>query len=391
MTARFKASDVGAFLLIALMIGALFLGGMTAASALPVQDLAQYWSGAHLIRSNPYSQAMYAEWEHSHRVFTEGPPMVMRNPPPALLLVLPLRFMSYQAAFAFWDLLSIVVLTVCARLTFGMVSQENSIVPAVLAFLFGPTIALLMLGQIAIFLLLGVSLFLILIEKRRDWWAGVGLSLIIVKPHIALLFVLAILFWSVRNKRWSVILGGASTVVLASGIVGLLNSNVFAQYSAFIVEFSKEATPYPNLGGLLYVLTGRHILAYLPQIAGVGWLAYYWKKHRHDWTWNTDGMYVLLVSLACCYYSFPFDQIIVLPALMVAFARGNRRIFWSGYIAINIGYFLYIWGIAGRLGFGPMFLWWTYPGWLITFLLAENFSKNDQGSDASASQYLKTT
>jgi len=370
-TKRINIAQVGSILLVALLIGILFFAGLTAASTLPIADLAQYWAGAHLISTNPYSQNLYLQFDRSQGVVTDGPPMVMRNPPPALLLVLPLRFMNYRAAFAFWDLLSIVILAACGRLAYGLVNSEPSLMPVALSLLFGPSIALLTLGQIAIFALLGISLFLFLIERRKDMWAGAALSLTIVKPHIALLFLVVVVLWSIRNRRWSVLLGTASTLTISTGAVAMINPHSLAQYAAFAAEFSKENAPYPNLGGLLYVLSGNHALAYLPQATGVIWLAFYWNRHREPWDWKTDGMYVLLVSLVCCYYSFPFDQIIILPALMIALGKGNRPLLYSGLVITNLAYIFYISGFIGHLGYGPMFLWWTALGWLATFMLAQ--------------------
>jgi hypothetical protein len=111
-------------------------------------------------------------------------------------------------------------------------------------------------------------------------------------------------------------------------------------------------------------------LAFLPQIVGLAWLVFYWRKHRANWDWKFHGMAVLLVSVACSYYSFPFDQIVVLPALMAAFANGNRRIFLAAFIATDLGFAFYISNTAGRFGFGYMFLCWTALAWLITYLIA---------------------
>lgn len=368
--ARFRFSDIVALLMIALMLGVLLVVGMAAASALPVQDLAQYWAGAHLVTSNPYSQELVTSFERSHAVTTEGTPMVMRNPPQALLLVLPLRFLNYRLAFGLWDLLSIILVAACARAAYGLASNRSSLSPALLSLLFGPTAALLMLGQIVIFVLLGVTLFLVFVERRKDWLAGAALFLVIPKPHLLLLFIAAVVLWAVHKRRWQVLLSAVITTAIASAVVLLLDPHVYAQYLAFAREFSRETSPYPNLGGLLYTMTGQHVLAYVPTLAAIAWLAVYWTRNRQAWDWKTHGMTVLMVSIAFSYYSFAFDQIVMLPALMVAFATGNRLRFHIGLVLTNLGYVLYISGAAGHFGFGPMFLWWTSLALLFTFVLS---------------------
>jgi hypothetical protein len=121
---------------------------------------------------------------------------------------------------------------------------------------------------------------------------------------------------------------------------------------------------------MLYAFSGKHILVFLPPLLGLCWLAFYWRQHRSHWDWKTHGMRVLLVSVACSYYSFPFDEVVVLPALVAAFARGNRRVFLVLFAVTNLGYAAYISGLAGRFGFGYMFLWWTASAWLATYVIS---------------------
>ena len=365
-----KLNNAIAVLVIAVMIAVLFVVARGAAAALPVQDLAQYWAAAHLVTSNPYSQASITGFERSLGVSADGVPMVMRNPPMALVFVLPFRFMDYPSAFAAWDLFSLLVLAGCGRAAYSLANGRPSVAPALICLLFGPTVALLMLGQIAILVLLGITLFLIMGERRSDWRAGAALSLTIVKPHIALLFLAAVALWSIHHKRWKILVGGAGSLGLMSAVVMVINPNVFAQYLAFVKQFTQETTPYPNIGGLLFTLSGVHFLAFLPQISGFAWFIFYWIRHRDRWDWQAHGMIVLMVSLVCSYYSFPFDQIILIPALMTAFANGDRRLFLYAFVATNLGFVIYISGVAGHFGGGPMFLWWTASGWFVTYLLA---------------------
>lgn len=318
------------FLLIFFCGGMLFAAAFIASSTLRVQDLAQYWASAHLIRENPYSEALVTNFERSFGYSMQAPAMVMRNPPSALALVLPFRYMSYNTAFAFWTLVSVLVVAGCARVSSSLSGNSEPLAPAFLCLLYGPTVALLMVGQIAVLVLLGVTLFLIMSERKRDWLAGAFLSLAFVKPHVIVLFLIAILLWSIKARRWAILLSFALSLAATSVVALLLNPHIFLQYLAFARQFAGETTPYPNIGGLLYIVSGCRDLAFLPQIAGLAWLAFYWRRHRSHWDWKSHGMAVLLVSVACSYYSFPFDQIVVLPALMAAFANGNRRIFLRG-------------------------------------------------------------
>ena len=349
----------------------LFIAAFLASSALHVQDLAEYWSAAHLIRQNPYSESLVTSFEQSFGYSMNQPAMVIRNPPSALFAILPMRYMSYNVAFAVWTVASIFMVAGCARASARFSNaRENTMAPAFLCLLFGPTAALLMVGQIVVLDLLGVTLFLVMAQRRRDWLAGAGLSLACVKPHIMLLFLIAVAFWSIKNKRWAIVVSLTASLVATTIVALLLNPHIISQYVVFAREFSAEATPYPNLGGLLYLISGSRLLALVPQLAGLVWVPFYWGRHASDWNWKTHGMVVLLVSVASCYYSFPFDQVVLLPALIAAYEHGSRRFFLAGFILTNAGFAIYISNLAGRFGFGYMFLWWTSLAWLATYLLA---------------------
>ena len=111
-------------LLIALMLGALFVAALAAASALPVQDLAQYWAAAHLVTKNPYSLELTTSFERSAGVVSAAPPLVTKIPPSAIMLVLPLGFLGYKTAFALWAVMSIVVIAGCARAVWGLLHSD---------------------------------------------------------------------------------------------------------------------------------------------------------------------------------------------------------------------------------------------------------------------------
>jgi hypothetical protein len=291
--------------------------------------------------------------------------------------------LGYQNAFAAWTLFSIVVVTGCAHRAWNLYSSKQSSAPALLSLLFGPTLVLLMLGQFAVLVLLGVTLFLDSAERRRDLLSGASILLILVKPHIALLFLIAIVLWAVQYRRWSIILSAIFTVLAASALMIAINPHLFVQYLDFVRTFAGERTPYPNLGGFFYASTGQHVLAFIPELIGIAWLVIFWRRHRTNWDWKTDGILVLLVSVACSYYSFPFDKVVILPAMMAGFATGDRRTFLVGFVATNLGYALYISNTAGRMGFGPLFLWWTASAWLITYLFS-----HDRQSIGTHSEYI---
>lgn len=353
--------------LIAFVGGIVFMAAFMASNALPPQDLTQYWAAAHLVRLNPYSLSFVTELEKSAGVAVIGSPLVLKNPPWAIPFILPLGLFSYRVAFALWTVFSVVIVAGCVRAVWQLRERSESLFSILLPFVFGPTIVLLMLGQWTVLVLLGITGFLIMVERRRDWLAGSLLLLVMGKPHVSFLFLVAIALWTLRSRRWAILYSATISLTAASITMLIINPSIFTQFLERTKQVVDETVPYPNFGGMLYTVFGHHALALLPQAAGVVWLLFYWRSRRRHWDWKTNGMLVLAVSVVSSYYSYPYDEILILPAMVTAYLTGNKKIFLVGLVAVNLGYGVYLFQIAGSIGFSYMFLWWTATGWLLTY------------------------
>jgi hypothetical protein len=366
---RFK--NIPALLLVALSCSVLFFAALQASAALPVQDLAQYWSAAHLVRSNPYSFQAVADFEKASGISSVSHPLVIKNPPWAILFVLPLGLFGYRVSFALWAVFSTLAVTSCSRAIWQMFAPADSLASILLPLLFGPTIVLLLLGQWTILVLIGITLFLVLVERGRDSLAGASLLLVAGKPHVALLFLIAVALWSVHRKRWAVLSSAGLALAASCIVVAAINPHIFSQFLVRTRQVVGETVAYPNAGGILYTVSGSHALALVPQVAGILWLLLYWFRHRNDWDWKRHGMLVLAASVACSYYSYPYDEILVLPALAAGYLTGNRRVFVLLFVAIDLGYMLYLFQIAGEFGLSYMFLSWTAVAWLVAYVASQ--------------------
>jgi hypothetical protein len=362
-----RLKNIFALLFMALSCAALFFAAYQASASLAVQDLAQYWSAAHLVQSNPYSYQAVADFERASGI-SVSTPLVLKNPPWAIPFVLPLGLFGYRVSFALWTVFSILAVTSCSRAIWQLFAPADSLTSVLMPLLFGPTIVLLLLGQWTILVLIGITLFLVLVERGRNSLAGASLLLVAGKPHVALLFLIAVALWSIYGKRWAVLYSAGLALAVSCIAVGAINPHIFSQFLERTRLVVGETVSYPNVGGILYASSRSHVLALIPQVAGVLWLLFYWFAHRNDWDWKRQGMLVLAVSVACSYYSYPYDEILVLPALIAAFLTGKRTIFYLCFATTNAGYAVYLFQIAGSLGFSYMFLSWTATAWLLTYL-----------------------
>jgi hypothetical protein len=51
-------------------------------------------------------------------------------------------------------------------------------------------------------------------------------------------------------------------------------------------------------------------------VVAVVWVVFYWCRHRSDWLWAERLPLVLIVSLTTSAYTWTFDQVVFLPAII---------------------------------------------------------------------------
>jgi len=95
--------------------------------------------------------------------------------------------------------------------------------------------------------------------------------------------------------------------------------------------------PAPTLRNVLKVFTpvDSAVVEYLPTMAGIGWMLFYWLRHKDQWEWAEQLPLILLVSIVTSAYTWSFDQVVFLPAIFqgAAWVRG-RRVGWYGKAAV---------------------------------------------------------
>jgi hypothetical protein len=200
-------------------------------------------------------------------------------------------------------------------------------------------------------------------EKRgNDWAAGAMAALGAVKPHLVFLFWIALLIWSVDQRRWKVMLGGILVGLAATLIPVAFNPAVLHQYkSALSHEHPPSNVLSPTLGTILRLLfsSDRQWLHLIPSACGVLWLAFFWHKHRLDWNWAEYLPLVLLASFLTTFYgAFTCDRVILLVPIIQAavwVALADRL----PVTLVALAWFLLIDGLAVALfTLGPSWLTW---------------------------------
>lgn len=199
------------------------------------------------------------------------------HPPFLLPLTGAVALDDFVLSFVIWNLVMAAFL--CAgfiplsRLLRDEFSRSERLTLAAGILLFFPAYESLINGQDSAILYLGVCLWLVGILKHKDRLAGLGLALMTIRPHLAILFALPFLFK--RRLVWWWFLLGASLLVLFSlvyagpgGIEGFLRVLLVSGRG---VNFHTGEDNMVNLVGMLWrIFPG----ASASVIHGIGWGVY---------------------------------------------------------------------------------------------------------------------
>jgi hypothetical protein len=200
-----------------------------------------------------------------------------------------------------------------------------------LCFSFYPTWLLLGLGQVSILNLVALAGFLHFVLRGADFRAGLMASFIAVKPHVLIVYALAVFVWIVLGRRWRLMLGGVCGLVLLSLPMLATNPGVFAQFVSALA--SRGPTYYfsPTPGSLLRLFFGGTFWpTLLPVAAGVLWLAVRMARRWRSWDWRAELPALTFASFFAAPYAGVYDLVILLVPLTPAAVRACAGCVWRG-------------------------------------------------------------
>jgi len=367
--AEFSLAGVSSivFALAALAIILLLLTGNGAEK----RDVVSYWAAAHQFaqHQDPYDSEAILRIEHSLAFPPGQREIIIRNPPWALPLVLPLSLFSFRAGALLWSLLLIASLAASVRIFWVVLGRPNNHL-YLLGYCFSPALACIFAGQTALFVLLGLVLFLRLLPTR-PFLAGASLWLCALKPHLFLPFGVVLLAWIVMTRNFRVLAGAATALAASSAIAFRLDPLAWAQYRHMMSTWGIDQEYHPCLSVAIRLALRPDAmwLQYLPAALGSAWALFYFSRHRDTWNWVEHGSLLVLVSVFVAPYAWLTDQAILLPAVLYGAlcARSRNAIALVALLttAIQIE-------ILCRVPFNSPLYLWTAPVWLAWYLYAAN-------------------
>jgi hypothetical protein len=251
-----------------------------------------------------------------------------------------------------------------------------------LGYSFAPALSCLLSGQITIFVLFGLAVFL-RFHRSKPFLAGLSLWFCLLKPHLFLPFGISLLAWVVLSRSYKILAGAASSIVISSAVTFWLDPSAWAHYGQMMNSRRPDLMPIPCLS----VLLRQHIghtdwLQYLPAAAGCVWAIGYFRKHRDEWDWLHHGSLLMLISVLVAPYTWFMDQAILIPALLhgAYSARSKRSIavlaLASAAIEIEI--------LRGLPLLQSYFYLWTAPAWLAWYLFSNRLVRDSLSAFSTA-------
>jgi hypothetical protein len=349
------------------------------------RDFVEYWSTSHLLAKhvNPYDSTALLETERGIGLPADVSVMVLPNPPIALLFVAPLDLLPAATALWVWCFALVLCLGVSVAAVRRVHSRSSSTLD-LLGYSFAPVLCCLLMGQMSMFILLGLALFLVW-NNTRPIAAGCALCLCLLKPHLLLPFAVVLLVWAVQTSKYRLLVGSVIGLTVAIAGVLALDHHAFAQYSAMMAAARVDKTPIPCLSNALRraIAPDAMWLQYLPAALGSIWALEYYRRRRNSWDWASHGSLLALVSFAVAPYSWLTDQCVLVPVILHGLYVTRSRAIVAALSLASAVLQLSIFGGGTRLMHSPLVLW-TVPVWIAWYILAVQKSDGEPSRAAPA-------
>ena len=347
---------------------------------LPSDDFFHYWASGNLnIQGKNHFDPLIIEQlkiQAGSLPSNSNMTAITLNPPWAISILMPFGMLSFRVSRFVWLIFSIALLLLSSQLLWRIYSgnPKQRWLAILTVFIFAPTISVLEVGQIAAFILIGIVGFLYFtVIVRNDWMAGISLAVIAIKPQLVILFWIALLFWVIQQRRWLIPISTMITIIGLTLIAMVTNPHIIQQYLGMLQTYQITDWASPTIGAYIrYFWLGldKFWIQFIPSLAAGLWMIFYWYRHRTTWKWINELPIILLVSQLTSPYSWTYDLVILLPAILLAaiWVTGNWKRWMTLFLAI-IFLCINILDLVLHMKLDDFWFIWVVPALFIWFLL----------------------
>jgi hypothetical protein len=364
------------------LLTAIFSLGLTEQNAAS-RDFIGYWAaGKQIVRgANPYDAGETLRLEKAVGLGNLQI-KITPSPPIGLALVIPLGFLDAKNGLVVWLMAELGCLSSALGILWLTQGKPATRIH-LLGYFFAPALACMMAGQLGIFFLLGISVFLVL-HKRRPFFAGAALLPLTLKPHLFLAVALVLLLWAAWRGTPAVLAGLLVATTASYSAVFGFDRDVWSQYAEMMRSNMVQHRFAPTLSAYFRwdIAPAAVWLEYLPAGAACVWALWYFWSRRDRWNWMDHGLLVLLVSVMCAPYAWLTDETVLLPAVLVGVYRAieARR----SLLPIAIFGAAALIELYANVRITSWYYTWTTPAWLGWYLYATGSIAKGKNADVGA-------
>lgn len=280
-----------------------------------------FWLAGRMVidGQNPYDETQYLAGHDANGIEWK-PNKIFPYPLPLAILCVPLGLFSLKVAYTIWQVVTllIIAITVFTMLDHWKSSAHQRLLVPIFAFLFffGPEYLTLHVGSIGALALLSIWGAILLYQKGESFWAGVLLSLTVLKPPQGATILVLIGIWFIIARRdWKAIYGLAiGGIVLL--LIGMIQDPMwllkFRGASAAVMDRTQGV--HSNVWAFAYLackgtspcwtLLGAALSLSLLGLAGF----FLWKNQAKWSAWEAMNL-IIPVGFLSTIYLWAYDQI----------------------------------------------------------------------------------
>lgn len=349
-------------------------------------DFIGHFSAIEIARANGFSHIYDLTAQRAVQTqlvgfdFPEAQTGYFTHPPFILLLVWPFATQDFVQSLVFWQVCLLLIQAVTAFLLsemfpVGLWTQSQRWTLGLGVFLFFPGLSGFLNGQDTALLTLGTAIWAAALRREKYWMAGLGLSLWVIRPQIAILLLAALLFS--QRKMLAGFLSGALALTLISlmliGVSGVQDYLFLLGWVKNGLFTHAHTNDMPTLAGIL-VRSGLRLSETWFQaiiwagffIALVGVAGWRWLKRRSLFSLGSMSGLILLALIFLPYAHYHETVLLIVPCLVViqrVAQKFPQQTNWLMLTPLAVSFFL----LPGFFGAGAL----KYPLiYVAMFLLA---------------------
>ena len=215
-------------------------------------DFYYFWAAAKIVAAGGdcYNHGALASVMYQAGFPLDQLPSPFPYPPWILIFIIPLGYLSFENASHVFLIFSLSAITLSVAAIYQTLTQlkyiDTSIINyLLLVVLFAPFFKIIVWGHAVVICFLGLSLFIYYLQKQRDLASGVALSLTLIKPHVFLIFYLAVFIIIIKQSRFKIAVAGLIAFLTITLIAIILFPVATQSYAEAIL---KIASVHNHLG-----------------------------------------------------------------------------------------------------------------------------------------------